>query len=181
MPLRSSIGPPGNSGPEGRYIASRKWSGTEGRGSGADQLEREATPDAEAGWLTAAMGTSALGGGLRPGKKCGGVAQVCNFFRMDPSGCQAAGCTTSGTCGGGPPLCNFETDQATCVRGGCTWNGTACTGTPTKCSDLTTMTSCRAAFDCFWVGQCSGSVPTCASLSAAKCGMQSGCYQQDAP
>jgi hypothetical protein len=131
--------------------------------------------------LTETMGSWALGGGLKPGRRCAGTASPCSNSYYSMASCQAAGCTFSGTCTGSvQPCASAGLSQYSCERqAGCTWSGTACSGTPTPCASQTSQTICQGY--CYWQSQCTGTVPACATLSVAGCAMQPGCMVQDAP
>jgi hypothetical protein len=132
--------------------------------------------------LTPTTGSMALGGGLSPGKRCGGTPEPCEFLESSQSQCQAAGCKFSAVCEGGAEPCSAGNgSQSFCGEiAGCTWSGTTCSGTPTPCGQLTSQTMCQTSFDCFWEGSCTGTVPPCTTLSAATCSTEVGCMLQDA-
>jgi hypothetical protein len=131
--------------------------------------------------LTLSAGTGALGGGLSPGKRCGGTPEPCGEFEFSQTQCQASGCHFSAICEGGSPSCSFESSQGLCSEiPGCTWSGSACTGTATPCASFTTQSTCQTSFECFWEGNCTGTPPACSTLSTTACPSQGGCMVQDA-
>ncbi|HEY2899531.1 MAG TPA: hypothetical protein VGL59_03065 [Polyangia bacterium] len=131
--------------------------------------------------LTTSAGSWSLGGGINPGKRCGGTAEPCSQLEFNPNSCMAAGCTPGGSCGGSSLPCNFfNNEETSCTRAGCTYTGTTCSGTPTACSTATSATACQSLEDCFWDTTCSGTVPTCSTLSVSACHAQPGCVVQDA-
>jgi len=132
--------------------------------------------------LTPSTGAGALGGGLSPGKRCGGTAESCSAFGFNQTQCQASGCHFSAICEGSSPQCSFESSQFSCTEiPGCTWSGSACTGTPTPCASFTSQAMCQTSFECFWEGMCTGTPPACSTLSTTTCASQGGCMVQSAP
>ncbi len=132
--------------------------------------------------LTPSTGAGALGGGLSPGKRCGGTAELCDEFAFSQTQCQAAGCHFGGFCEGGTPTCSFESSQFSCSEiPGCTWSGSACSGTATPCASFTAQTTCQTSVECFWEGACTGTPPACSTLSTTVCASQGGCMVQAAP
>jgi hypothetical protein len=131
--------------------------------------------------LTESTGASALGGGIKPGKRCGGTAYPCSYSSGQAQ-CQQSGCTFGGYCSG-TIYCAFQYSQSTCQAiGGCTWGGTTCTGTPTvQCASFTNATSCPGTYPCYWYGTCTGTVVACSSLGITACANHGGCIVQDAP
>jgi len=132
--------------------------------------------------LTQASGSWALGGGLKPGKKCTGTANPCSYFSSSSgTQCMAAGCTYTPTCTG-TIYCSSQFTMAACQAiTGCAWSGTACSGTPTVNCAAQPPASCTAlSSSCFASGTCTGTVPACATLGASACTSHPGCLVQDA-
>ena len=132
--------------------------------------------------FTQTSGAWALGGGIKPGKKCSGTAYPCSNFSFSSvaTQCQAAGCAFAPTCTG-TVYCSYGSTMASCQAiAGCTW-GTTCTGVPTlTCASLTTSAACSAQLGCSASGNCTGTVPTCSTLGVATCSAHPGCLIQDA-
>lgn len=131
-----------------------------------------------------ASGGWSLGGGLKPGQKCSGTAETCNYFSYTQASCEAVGCTFSSTCTG-TPYCTYSYGSASCTAiAGCTWSTTtaSCTGTPTvTCASLTTTpTTCQQNVGCFLNTQCTGTTPACSTLSVSACASHGGCSVVDA-
>ncbi|MEO5769403.1 MAG: hypothetical protein ABIS92_13715 [Polyangia bacterium] len=133
--------------------------------------------------LNTATGSWSLGAGIKPGKKCAGTANPCNYFSSQMTQCQAAGCTYAATCSGSPN-CFFSSTMPACqAMAGCTWNATSlmCTGNPTvTCAAQTTPTACQQLIGCFPSGTCTGTVPLCTTVGVTACATHPGCMVMDA-